>query len=577
MLTFNSAQIPLGPTRRVVKIRNSLRPRCRDRTFSPVPQNAQVSLPGFQGSLQRYGSPTPYTNIPPRVGTPGTNSKKQQWIQQSTKNTRMIQSGQFQASAIAWIFVSNDGAFPPNAINFGNESNQSFFICRSFYENQLRVGKVFLEREGPRALVICKGKECRVRDYEVLVQSFALPQFSFVPNTSTASTHFPIAQPAAAPILSGIDIVFVVDDSDSMEGDRWNDVRNALSGVAHDCGQFDEDGFDLHFLNNEYFQQNINNSESITQAFSEVSPDGATPTGERLRKVLETCISRLEDRTGPSKPVGIIVITDGDPTDDVESVIVAAAQRLESAGVPENQLYIHFIQIGDDLAATNALQRLDNALSGQHGIRDIVDTTVSQTQFRTQTLYSTIQTMWKKQTNETLSPAMAGISTSQSFSPLPMSPLPSSYALSPTISEVQSSNNSGYHTGRQNTLSFAHGGPQTQPPSTSGFVNRMDWVQQAQQLTATLKSSANLNSMVPYAWIFVDHDVAPSDAIVCGNENGQDAFLCRSFYQGQLRYGNVMAGSMNAVIFDNGREIPVIFSSHIQLPSRADTSLDRPV
>lgn len=92
--------------------------------FSPVPQNvrassiscchnradktlfsiqAQVSLPGFQGSLQRYGSPTPYTNIPPRVGTPGTNSKKQQWIQQSTKNTRMIQSGQFQASAIAWV------------------------------------------------------------------------------------------------------------------------------------------------------------------------------------------------------------------------------------------------------------------------------------------------------------------------------------------------------------------------------------------------------------------------------------------------------------------------------------------
>lgn len=57
------------------------------------------------------------------------------------------------------------------------------------------------------------------------------------------------------------------------------------------------------------------------------------------------------------------------PADDVESVIVAAAQRLESAGVPENQLHIHFIQIGDDQAATNALQRLDNALSGHHRIR----------------------------------------------------------------------------------------------------------------------------------------------------------------------------------------------------------------
>lgn len=118
-----------------------------------------------------------------------------------------------------------------------------------------------------------------MRDYEVLVQSFALPQFSFVPNTPTptAGIQFPVAQPAAAP-LSGIDIVFVVDDSDSvsycsgsmnwieliinrpilqMEGDRWSDVHSALSGVAHDCGQFDEDGFDLYFLNNEYFQQSI--------------------------------------------------------------------------------------------------------------------------------------------------------------------------------------------------------------------------------------------------------------------------------------------------------------------------------
>ncbi|KAE9402993.1 hypothetical protein BT96DRAFT_510727 [Gymnopus androsaceus JB14] len=154
--------------------------------FSPNPLNAQ--LPGFQGGLQsslslsqslpgtflvspssvtspqgHYGSPSSYTDIPPCFGSPGISSKKQQWIQQSTKNTRMIQSGQFQPSAIAWIFVSNADVFPPNAINFGNESNQSFFICRSFYENQLRVGKVFLTHEGLRAFVICKGKESQVR------------------------------------------------------------------------------------------------------------------------------------------------------------------------------------------------------------------------------------------------------------------------------------------------------------------------------------------------------------------------------------------------------------------------------
>lgn len=100
--------------------------------------------------------------------------------------------------------------------------------------------------------------------------------------------------------------------------------------------------------------------------------------------------------------------------------------------------------------------------------------------------------MWKKQTNESQSSAKAVISPSQAFSPSPLSP---SYAL-PTLSTVQSSNNSGYHIGHQNTHSFAHDGLQT-----SAFANRMDWVQQAQQLTAILKSSANSNSMVPYAWV----------------------------------------------------------------------------
>lgn len=30
---------------------------------------------------------------------------------------------------------------------------------------------------------------------------------------------------------------------------------------------------------------------------------------------------------------------------------------------------------------------------------------------------------------------------------------------------------------------------------------------------------------------FVDHGVTPSNAIVCGNENGQNTFFCRSFYE----------------------------------------------
>jgi len=53
---------------------------------------------------------------------------------------------------------------------------------------------------------------------------------------------------------------------------------------------------------------------------------------------------------------------------ELESVIVNAAHRLEAGNIPENQLYIHFIQIGDEPGAADALKHLDNALSTKHHI-----------------------------------------------------------------------------------------------------------------------------------------------------------------------------------------------------------------
>ena len=75
------------------------------------------------------------------------------------------------------------------------------------------------------------------------------------------------------------------------------------------------------------------------------------------------------------KPVNFLVITDGAPTDDPESVIVTAARRLDAGRFPINQVGIQFIQIGDDPSATEALRELDDDLAKNYGIRDIVDTT----------------------------------------------------------------------------------------------------------------------------------------------------------------------------------------------------------
>lgn len=61
--------------------------------------------------------------------------------------------------------------------------------------------------------------------------------------------------------------------------------------------------------------------------------------------------------------------------DDPESVIVAAARRLDAGHFPVSQVGIQFVQIGDDPEATAALQELDDELARTHGVRDIVDTT----------------------------------------------------------------------------------------------------------------------------------------------------------------------------------------------------------
>ncbi|THU82329.1 hypothetical protein K435DRAFT_691266, partial [Dendrothele bispora CBS 962.96] len=146
------------------------------------------------------------------------------------------------------------------------------------------------------------------------------------------------------------------------ESYRWTQVSNALSGVTTSLStQFDADGFDVYFLNNEFVQCGVKVS--------------GTPTGTKLKKVLETYLPRLEDKMRPTKPICIVVITDGEsdpaenPEENLETVIVNAARRLELAQIPLTQLYIHFIQIGDDLEATASLRHLDDALERTYGVR----------------------------------------------------------------------------------------------------------------------------------------------------------------------------------------------------------------
>ena len=114
---------------------------------------------------------------------------------------------------------------------------------------------------------------------------------------------------------------------------------------------------------------------------------GQTPIGNKLRQVLDVYVPKIEDPSLHHKPISIVVITDGVPSesldglgdhgpyltlilaDDPKSVIVEFARRLDAKNVPLRQLGIQFVQIGDDADAAMALKELDDQLGPDNGVR----------------------------------------------------------------------------------------------------------------------------------------------------------------------------------------------------------------
>ncbi|WWC92750.1 uncharacterized protein L201_007709 [Kwoniella dendrophila CBS 6074] len=189
----------------------------------------------------------------------------------------------------------------------------------------------------------------------------------------------------ALDMLRDFDTVFLVDDSTSMAGERWSEARQALMEVAEIAARYDENGVDIYFLNSKRVGKELKAAPEVEDLFRGLEPKGATPTGMRLESILREYMSKLERSQTASptsgtlsdasvKPMNLIVVTDGAPTDDPESVLIACAKRLDRGEYPLSQVGVQFLQIGNDSEAREALQELDDGLSSVHGIRDIVDT-----------------------------------------------------------------------------------------------------------------------------------------------------------------------------------------------------------
>ncbi|KAJ5819215.1 hypothetical protein N7474_004806 [Penicillium riverlandense] len=237
----------------------------------------------------------------------------------------------------------------------------------------------------------------------------------YTPNASNSSqplsTEFQADGDERYAFLKDFDTIFLVDDSSSMRGERWQEAEAAIAAIAPICTQYDGDGIDIFFLNhrcevppgvydaNGGGYTNVTTAAQVQRIFSSVQPRGATPVGKRLLSILGPYLAELErlehaatnaSRRGDvrlaaqlgakkPKPLNIIAITDGEFTDDAESIIVQVARRLDGEGCKALpwQVGVQFFQIGNDERATKYLQQLDDDLGDwchRKKMRDIVDT-----------------------------------------------------------------------------------------------------------------------------------------------------------------------------------------------------------
>ena len=165
-----------------------------------------------------------------------------------------------------------------------------------------------------------------------------------------------------------------------MAGRSWRETSEAIATIAPICTAQDKDGIDLYFLNarDSPSYHNITRTSEVQRIFESVRPGGATFTGRKLDNILRPYLRECEanqSQLEKVKPLNIIVITDGVPSDDPETVIVSYAKKLDKIEAPGWQVGIQFFQVGNERGAAEALEELDDGIHNRgEDIRDIEET-----------------------------------------------------------------------------------------------------------------------------------------------------------------------------------------------------------
>lgn len=165
-------------------------------------------------------------------------------------------------------------------------------------------------------------------------------------------------------------------------GERISDLKVILSKVAFAASLFDDDGVQVRFMNSSEQGNGIRTEQEVNDLVSRVRFSGLTPMGEKLRdKILQPLVLGPAKSGQLRKPVLIITVTDGHPTDDEKNdifhIIKTATRDLaRNPHYGKGAVSYQFAQVGNDLKAREFLGRLDE----DPEVGPLVDCTSSKSQ-----------------------------------------------------------------------------------------------------------------------------------------------------------------------------------------------------
>jgi hypothetical protein len=178
--------------------------------------------------------------------------------------------------------------------------------------------------------------------------------------------------------LALYDIVILADDSSSMsfeeQGERIEDLKVILNKVAEVATLFDQDGITIRFLNSPAQGNGIRTAQDADACVAQTRFQGLTPLAASMeRNVLQPIVFNLAQQNQLQKPVLVITITDGEPSDSprdaILQVIKNARARLSQYG--PKPLAFQFAQVGRDARAQAFLGNLDK----NRDVGDLIDCT----------------------------------------------------------------------------------------------------------------------------------------------------------------------------------------------------------